>query len=236
MLGTRLAQSIERETRFEIKKKYFIVDSEIVRSMIQKQSYGFNTFVAVRIGEIQEFTDPKEWFWIESKLNIADWITRGKEAHDINFGSIWQEGPNFLREDESTWPIKGTMTDNLPEIKTKKFIYHVEREKGLSNIIDIERFGGYLKLIRTTSRILAVFREDISLKNMLEEPDSSGFAVAEKIWIKEVQKLMNKDIESGKFRRLNPCLNEEGIYIVSGRMEYWFEHTYNTKGLILRSK
>ena len=72
VLGTRLAQSIENETRFEIKKRYFIVDSEIVRSMIQKQSYGFNTFVAVRIGEIQEFTDPKEWFWIENELNQSD--------------------------------------------------------------------------------------------------------------------------------------------------------------------
>ena len=80
---------------------------------------------------------------------------------------------------------------------------------------------------------MAVFREDISLKNMLSEPDSSGFSVAEKRSIKAVQKLMHKDIEAGKFRGLNPCLNEDGIYLVSGRMEYWFEHTYNTKGLIL---
>ena len=90
-----------------------------------------------------------------------------------------------------------------------------------------------MKLIRTTSRVMAVLREDISLKNMLAEPDSPGFSVAEKRWMKEVQKLINKDIEGGTFRGLNPCLNEEGIHIVSGRMEYWFEHTYNTRGLTL---
>ena len=105
VLGKRLAQFIESETRFKIKKRYFIVDSEVVRSMIQKQSHGFNTFVAVRIGEIQEFTDPKEWYWVESEANIADWISRGKKACEIDEESDWQVGPKFLRDEENKWPI-----------------------------------------------------------------------------------------------------------------------------------
>ena len=36
----------------------YIVDSQIVHAMIQKDSYGFNTFAATCIGEIQEDTDP----------------------------------------------------------------------------------------------------------------------------------------------------------------------------------
>ena len=96
MLGKRLAKSIQNETRLEIKKRYFIVDSDIVRSMIPKESYGFNTFIAVRVGKIQECTDPSEWFWIEGELNVAEW-----EGGDINFKSIWQEGPSFLRNDEA---------------------------------------------------------------------------------------------------------------------------------------
>ena len=137
VLGKRLAQCIQNETRYRIEKRYFIVDSEVVRSMIKKQSYGFNTFVAVRIGEIQEFTDPSEWFWVESKLNVADWITRGKEIHEINEGSIWQEGPTFLREDEDNWPIKGSVTENIPEVKIDKFIYQLNVKFSLFSIIDI---------------------------------------------------------------------------------------------------
>ena len=83
VLGKRLAQFIERETRYKIQKRYFIVDSEVVRSMIQKQSYGYNTFVAIRIREIQEYADPSEWFWVVSEANIADWITRGKDCDEI---------------------------------------------------------------------------------------------------------------------------------------------------------
>jgi hypothetical protein len=52
--------------------KNFFVDTEIVRAMIQKDSYGFNTYAAVPIGEIQEGTSPSDWHWIEEKLNIAD--------------------------------------------------------------------------------------------------------------------------------------------------------------------
>ena len=106
LIGKRLAEFVERETRYTIERMYFIVDSEIVRSMILKQSYGFNTFVAVRIGEIQEYSKPDRWYWVDSNLNVADWITRGKEAAEIGLNSIWQNGPSFLKMEESEWPIK----------------------------------------------------------------------------------------------------------------------------------
>ena len=37
VLGKRLAESIGNETRYKIKRRYFIVDSEVVKSMIQLQ-------------------------------------------------------------------------------------------------------------------------------------------------------------------------------------------------------
>ena len=60
---------------------------------------------ATRIGEIQEGTDPQDWYWVESENNIADWITRGKRPNDIDADSDWQRGPRFLRLPESEWPI-----------------------------------------------------------------------------------------------------------------------------------
>ena len=69
--------------RFEIEKTIFVIDSQIGQSMIKKESYGFNTFVAVRIGEIQETSGMESWYWIEGSVNIADWITRGKELKEL---------------------------------------------------------------------------------------------------------------------------------------------------------
>ena len=92
----RLRSTIEAETRLNLNMVYHIVDSKIVKAMINKESYGFSTFAANRIGEIQQSTQPNEWYWIKSSLNIADWLTSGKSPADINEGNIWQQGPQFL--------------------------------------------------------------------------------------------------------------------------------------------
>ena len=46
-----------------------------MKAIISKAGYGFNTFAANRIGEIQPKTDPQERFWMVGVLNIADWVT-----------------------------------------------------------------------------------------------------------------------------------------------------------------
>ena len=99
---------------------YHILDSEIVKAMISKQSYGFNTFAANRIGEIQNSTNPSEWYWIKGSLNIADWLTRGKSPQDLDVESEWQSGAEFLKLAVEEWPIHSKSTiQHLPEqIKT----------------------------------------------------------------------------------------------------------------------
>ena len=64
-----------------------IVDSQIVQCMIQKESYGFQTFVATRVGEIQSGTKPSEWFWINGHENVADLISRGCKPEEIDHDS-----------------------------------------------------------------------------------------------------------------------------------------------------
>ena len=60
-----------------------------VHAMIQKNSYGFNTFAATRKGEIQEGTSQTDWYLVESEHNIADCLTRGKKPSDIGLESTW---------------------------------------------------------------------------------------------------------------------------------------------------
>ena len=73
--------------------------------MIQKSSYGINTFAATQIHEIQGGTNIEDWYWCKSKFNIADWLTRGKKPSEISLHSNWQEGPLLLKQAESEWPI-----------------------------------------------------------------------------------------------------------------------------------
>ena len=81
-------------------KKYYIVDSKIMKCFIKK-SHGFITFVAIRIEEIQESNEPNQWLWRESRSNVADWIVCRKDPVDLGPRSKLQ---NMLSE--SFWDFQ----------------------------------------------------------------------------------------------------------------------------------
>ena len=118
LLAARLSSFIKRECCIDFHDTFFIIDSEIVRAQIQRESYGFNTFVGVRIGEIQSLTKRDDWYWVESAKNIADLISRGASPSELRMGSDWQRGPDFLKEDVKGWPItqQDYSASQLPDI------------------------------------------------------------------------------------------------------------------------
>eukprot|EP00794_Sanderia_malayensis_P021204 gene21204-23286_t len=158
VLSKRLEDFITSEGRLQFARIYYIIDSEIVRAMIQKESYGFKTYLAVRVGEIQNHTSPQNWYWIDEKLNIADWITRGKDPVELDPESIWQNGPEFLKLPEEKWLIKQDgLFESLPE--ESNTVFTIQRSDSLINRIDINRFSSYRRLIRVTARVVAMYKK-----------------------------------------------------------------------------
>lgn len=237
LLSKRLSAFIKKESRFVFSKEFFIVDSEIVRAMVQKESYGFNTYAAVRVGEIQEGTSPSDWYWVEGKLNIADWTTRGKSPQDLHEESVWQKGPEFLQLPESEWPIKiESSIDQLPEETKSALVIEVANERSLSNVIDITRFSCYHRLLRVTARIVAAVltREPKpSMRNLANPVEAPALKNAEYLWIKEAQKSIQQPFEHGKFRRLCARKRDDGIIVVGGRILKSAESSYDEQELIL---
>ena len=70
VLSKRLPKFIAAESHLQFTKEHFIVDSEIIRAMLQRESYGFSTFSAVCIREIKKDSNPKDWYWVEGKNSI----------------------------------------------------------------------------------------------------------------------------------------------------------------------
>ena len=80
-LKERMTELMEKkEMRYNFKEKYCIVNSETMKGLIQKELHGFNTFVALREGEVQESTAPTQWIFRESTNNVKVWIT-GKKSN-----------------------------------------------------------------------------------------------------------------------------------------------------------
>ena len=73
---------------------------------IQWESYGFQTFFANRVGEIQEAGPVADWWWVPGQYNVADLVTRGCSPEQLDGNSLWQRGPEFLTRAVEEWPIK----------------------------------------------------------------------------------------------------------------------------------
>ena len=82
------------------------MDSQTVLGAIQRESYGYQTFFANRVGEIQKAGPVEDWWWIPGEHNTADIITRGGTHEDLKEDSTWQDGPEFLKWPVEEWPKK----------------------------------------------------------------------------------------------------------------------------------
>ena len=106
-LQTRLKVWLLKILNIKIEKTLHIVDASIILGMITNISLKFDTFSAPRVNEIQTNTEIDSWFWVDTKDNPSDIGTRGKIAiKDLEVGSMWREGPTWLKEPFSTWPLR----------------------------------------------------------------------------------------------------------------------------------
>ncbi|XP_019738325.1 uncharacterized protein LOC109523554 isoform X2 [Hippocampus comes] len=106
VIATRLKKYFERHCRIPVDHWVHLVDSQTILGAIQKDSYGYQTFFANRIGEIQKAGPVDTWKWVEGCFNIADILTRGATPEELDEDSEWQTGPQFLKWPESEWPVK----------------------------------------------------------------------------------------------------------------------------------
>ncbi|XP_049335750.1 uncharacterized protein LOC125802274 [Astyanax mexicanus] len=151
VFATRLRKYIERHSRMEVERWLHLVDSRTVLGAIQRDSYGYQTFFANRIGEIQKDSSISDWWWIPGDFNIADIITRGSSPEDLNEHSVWQRGPEFLRRPEEEWPKKSAKEvavdarEDISKLQRKSFSAAITRSQANKPPENIARQGNSLE-------------------------------------------------------------------------------------------
>ncbi|XP_055633327.1 uncharacterized protein LOC129773709 [Toxorhynchites rutilus septentrionalis] len=91
---------------------YFWTDSMIVKCWLSSLPSRWQIFVANRVSEIQHITKDGCWNHVAGENNPADIISRGMIPAQLQYQSVWFEGPLWLRFDRSLWPIS---TDTMSE-------------------------------------------------------------------------------------------------------------------------
>lgn len=79
-------------------------DSEVVLKWLRKRPDTLKIYVANRVSDILDITDVSEIRHVLSGQNSADLLTRGLHVNELVPNQLWWRGPDFLRENRTTWP------------------------------------------------------------------------------------------------------------------------------------
>ena len=223
------------ESRVTFSKIYHLTDSEIVKSQIGKENLKVGTYVANRVGEIREKTNPEEWMWIPTEVNIADYVTKPMNSSELGSSSEWQLGPRFLKLPDDRWPSKETdciVGDAEEDNKLQHALLSkiVTDDTPNVNIMDVRRNSSQDKLIRVTARIMNIFKGK-SFKGVHRLPKQSELHEAEIIWVKVAQLSIKENWEE-RFKRLGRSM-QDGIIFVGSRIANWMKDNWNKEVFIL---
>lgn len=235
VMAVRMSQTIQKELDVMPSQITYWSDSTTVLSYIKSQGTRFHTFVANRIAEIKEVSDPETWRHVPGRLNVADDCSRGLSAQDLLQDSRWINGPHFLSQDEDCWPKQSICqppTDD-PELKGEAWI-------GLSSevhhtFLDPKKTSSWTHLVRVTSWVFR-FVTRCRPKNENIKVTKGPLSVeelmsAEEFWIKQAQAqaysddltrlAAGREIHCGSdLRSLYPYADSKGILRVGGRLKH----------------
>ena len=99
----RLELTAARELTYAGVKEVFWTDSKVVQGYIYNEARRFHTYVANRVQQIRDHTQPEQWKYVNSDNNPADDASRGLSPKDLLKTSRWLRGPTFLWEPHDRW-------------------------------------------------------------------------------------------------------------------------------------
>lgn len=226
LYAARLADNVSREHKLKISKRYFWCDSTTVLHWIKNDARNYKTFVAARLGEIDDLTKPTEWRYVPTKLNIADVGTR--ETYDVNvFNNEWFAGPSFLFHVESCWPcdVISYQIDKGCE-SVMEHINFIQEEFNNLPVPDAERFSSWLRLVRSTAKVLRfIDRCRKKTCTVLMEMETAEYLLIKQAQMEcfaaEISALRKgKTIDrSSRLLTLSPILDEHGVLRCGGRID-----------------
>ncbi|XP_060573472.1 uncharacterized protein LOC132731323 [Ruditapes philippinarum] len=125
VVSVRVSNFLQNELDFDGLEQWYWTDSNVVLGYISNDSRRFHVFVANRIQEIRDLTEPKQWRYVKTADNPADIASRGAFSREL-LESNWFTGPSFLWEPNIP-PLNEddtvrTISSVDPEVKNALFL------------------------------------------------------------------------------------------------------------------
>ncbi|XP_033348712.1 uncharacterized protein LOC117232989 [Bombus vosnesenskii] len=221
LILTSLISSIQQALTTKISRIVYWTDSTIVLHWIRSSPHTLKTFVANRVAEIQTKTNISDWRHVPTDDNPADLISRGQTPKEFLCPSIWKNGPRWLLQSESYWPVwSPTPVVDLPEQKKTICLRTSVNDNTL-----LHRYSSWPRLIRIVARCLRWRHKQHRTAHLTTDELTAAHNRLIKILqshhfapeIRILQKNRSEDV-GGKLQPLNPFHDEDGLLRVGGRL------------------
>ncbi|XP_036346866.1 uncharacterized protein LOC118756198 [Rhagoletis pomonella] len=233
ILGCRLSKSIQECHDFIIDRVVFWSDSKTVLLWIRSTTREYKQFVASRISEIIASTEPSQWRWLPTSLNVADDATRGKPVSEFEPSCRWLKGPDFLQLEEEEWPpepVDSKSSECAAEEKKNVILLVLPKDE---YILNLNNFSSYLKVLRVMGWVLRFTYNAKNLHRRIGELKPFEVTEAEKVICRRIQneefaaeflQLQSKRTvdKSSHIYALTPFLDDDELIKVNGRIDAAF--------------
>jgi hypothetical protein len=169
VMAVRLSETLVKELDVNLDRIVFWTDAMTVLKYIGNESRRWKIFVANRVSEIREKSDPSQWRHVISSMNPADFATRGMSAQDLKMDSMWFRGPAFLLLQEKCWPEQpevGTPSPDDENFRKSVLVTSAHQDKcdnpvlkwNIAQLLEPQRFSSWYQLQRQTAWVLRAVR------------------------------------------------------------------------------
>ena len=256
--GVRLGNGVAVAFEMNPDEIRYWTDSTNCLYWINSPSSVIKTYVANRVGEVQNDSKPEMWRHVPTDQNPADIPTRFEDVENLQENKLWRNGPAYLMKPESEWPEKF----NPPPDDAGKEEFKKEFQSLNFNIADGNNdtrrhaldptrehvgrmYNGYKRLIRKTALYFSLVYQQTHAGAEMNQ----GLAVQRAVeWhvrrdqkrdknIQEVIEILQMDHPNlgNKLASLAPFIDEHGILRSESRLAKIKHLPYNTRYPIILS-
>ncbi|KAL4006146.1 hypothetical protein ACER0C_005859 [Sarotherodon galilaeus] len=209
-----------------INEEFFWTDSQVVLAYINNEARRFHVFVANRVQLIRQTTDPKQWHYIDTAQNPADYTSRGLSASEI-MSTCWLSGPKFLWEHDISYAPSpsAVLLVGDPEVKAVKALTTETSEQ--DNILSrLSTFSSWSMLLKVVARIKrlrsskAQYGNFVTVDKRKTAADTTIKLLQQQAFSQEMEvlKVGDNPPSSSPLFRVDPVL-DQGLLRVGGRLK-----------------
>ena len=229
VIAIRISRFLDHELRGEV-THHFWTDSQAVLGYIANETSRYKIFVANRIQEIRDSSEPSQWRHVATDHNPADLASRGCDTKELTTSDLWFKGPAFLWQTAIPTPeIKVDTPLETDLVETCTLATRGAEDQSI--LTSLNKMSSWSKIKRVVAlcmnlktALLGDLKPSTLSPTQLQRAEDAVIKLVQRSsFTQEIKALSSEDkclAQSSAIAKLDPFIDETGMLRVGGRIKH----------------